>query len=79
MFLLCRSCAEDCDTTNECTHENEEDSALVYTWVSIELFAALGRGYRLLDVHEVWHFPETTQYDKAMGAGRIFANVIMSS
>ena len=53
MFPLCRSCAEDCDNTKECTHENEEDSALVYIWVSIELFAALKRGYRLLDVYEV--------------------------
>ena len=51
-------------------------TTLVYTWVSIELFAALERGYRLLDVYEVWHFPETTQYDKAMGAGGIFAKYI---
>ena len=73
MFPLYRICAEDCDNTKECTHENEEDRALAYTWVSIQLFAALERGYRLLDVYEVWHFPETTQYDKITGAGRIFA------
>ena len=75
MFPLCRSCAEDCDTSKKCTHENEEDRALVYTWVSIELFAALERGYRLLDVYEVWHFPETSQYDKTTGGG-IFAKYI---
>ena len=44
--------------------------------MSIELFAALERGYRLLDVYEVWHFPETNQYDKATGAGGIFAKYI---
>ena len=69
MFPLCRSCAEDSDTTKKCTHKNEEDRALVYTWVSIKLFAVLENGYRLLDVYEVWHFPQTTQYDKATGAG----------
>ena len=76
LFPLCRNCAENCDTTKECTHDNEDDRALVYTWVSIELFAALERGYRLLDVYEVWHFPEKTQYDKATGAVGIFAKYI---
>ena len=44
--------------------------------MSIKLFAALEKGYRLLNVYEVWHFPETTQYDKATGAGGIFAKYI---
>ena len=54
-------------------HVNKEDRALVGTWVSIELFEALERGYRILDVYEVWNFPETTRYDKMTGLGGIFA------
>ena len=44
--------------------------------MSIELFAALERGYRILDVYEVWNFPETTQYDKVTGLDGIFAKYI---
>ena len=46
------------------------------TGVTIELQAALDRGYQLLDVYEVWHFSETTQYDKITGSGGIFAKYI---
>ena len=76
MFPLCRTCAEQCDSTKPCKHDKEEDRALVGTWVSIELFAALERGYRILDVYEVWNFPETTRYDKMTGLGGIFAKYI---
>lgn len=29
-------------------------------WCSVELKKALEKGYRLLQVHEVWHFPATS-------------------
>lgn len=28
-------------------------------WCSPEIEKAVGKGYTLLGVHEVWHFPET--------------------
>ena len=64
MFPLCRSCAEKTDPHIRCTHLLEEDRSFTGTWVSIELFEALDRGYKSLEVYEVWHFLETTQYDK---------------
>ena len=76
MFPLCRSCAEKTDPHMRCTHLQEEDRSFTGTWVTIELFEALDRGYKLLDVYEVWHFSETTQYDKASGEGGIFAGYI---
>ena len=76
MFPLCRSCAEKTDPYMRCTHLQEEDRSFTGTWVTIELFAALDRGYKLLDVYEVWHFSETAQYDKASGEGGIFAGYI---
>ena len=39
-----------------CTHLREEDRSFTGTWVTIKLFAALDRGYKILDVYEVWHF-----------------------
>ena len=76
MFPLCRTCAEKCDPSSQCSHDNIEDRAIVGTWVTIELQAALDRGYQLLEVYEVWHFSETTQYDKTTGSGGIFAKYI---
>lgn len=76
MFPLCRTCAENCEPSKQCSHDNIEDRAIVGTWVTIELQAALERGYKLLEVYEVWHFPETTQYDKTTGSGGIFAQYI---
>ena len=58
MFLLCRTCA---DTLQQepCNHL-DVDRALHGTWVTLELQKALEKGYRLLKIDEVWHFPNNT-------------------
>ena len=56
-----------------CTHLREQDRSFTGTLVTIELFAALDRGYKLLDVYEVWHFSETAQYNRESGKEGIFA------
>ena len=76
LFPLCRSCAETSDNSNLCTHDREEDRELIGTWVSIELFEAMKLGYQLKDVYEIWHFPQSSQYDKSTGQGGIFAGYI---
>jgi hypothetical protein len=58
MFPLCRTCAEELSSA-ACTH-NDEERALVGTWVTTELFKALDCGYTLIDVFEVWHFAENS-------------------
>ena len=73
---LCRTCAEKTDPHMRCTHLQEEDRSFTGTWITIELFEASDRGYKTLDVYEVWHFSETAQYDKASGAEGIFAGFI---
>ena len=50
---LCLKCAE--NKLLKC-HHTEAQRALVGTWTSIEVFAALDRGYHLLDVFIIWHF-----------------------
>jgi hypothetical protein len=56
MFPLCRTCA---DTLQQepCNHP---DRTLQGTWVTLELQKALEKGYRLLKIDEVWHFPNHT-------------------
>jgi hypothetical protein len=42
-----------------CTH-TERERAIQGTWCSVELEKALEKGYSILKMHEVWHFPETS-------------------
>ncbi|CAB4000500.1 DNA polymerase [Paramuricea clavata] len=58
MFHLRRTCADTCDQ-NTCTHSDNE-KAIQGIWCSVELDKALKKRYRILQLHEVWHFPETS-------------------
>ena len=58
MFPLCKTCT---DTLNQnpCTH-SEQERAILGTWCHVELMKAIEKGYQILKIHEVWHFPEHT-------------------
>ena len=58
MFTLCKTCA---DTLNKtpCTH-SEQERAILDTWCHMELMKAIEKGYQILKIHEVWHFPVHT-------------------
>ena len=58
MFPLCKTCA---DTLNQnpCTHTGEE-RAILGTWCHVELMKAIEKGYEVLEIHEVWHWEQTT-------------------
>ena len=58
MFALCKTCANTCNQT-PCTHSDQE-RAIQGTWCSAELVKALEKSYRILQMHEVWHFPRKT-------------------
>ena len=63
MFPLCVKCVEDQlerpwhERTNLCNH-TEEERAMRGTWCTPELQKAVELGYRIIKIHEVWHFPE---------------------
>ncbi|KAK3755141.1 hypothetical protein QZH41_020561 [Actinostola sp. cb2023] len=60
MFVLCRTCAEQLkQTSGQCCH-NAEERALVGTWTTPGLKKAVALGYVILDVYEVWHYPDTS-------------------
>jgi len=57
IFPLCHACAINlCDT---CTH-NENDRSFIGTWATIEINEAIARGYKILEIFEVWHFDSST-------------------
>jgi G:T-mismatch repair DNA endonuclease (very short patch repair protein) len=66
VFPLCLSCATELE--QKCLHTDEE-RALKGTWVSDELRLAVDKGYRVMEVYEVWHFDkhQICQYDPHAG------------
>ncbi|CAC5392811.1 unnamed protein product [Mytilus coruscus] len=73
-FPLCRTCVE---TTNQgkCTH-NDQERCITGTYATTEIMLAQEKGYRVLKVHEVWHFPNNTQYDKKTNSGGLFTDYV---
>jgi hypothetical protein len=60
LFPLCRSCAE--NTQQEACCHNDDERAIHGTWFSEEVKLALEKGYRLIQMHAVWHFDKTTKH-----------------
>ena len=65
-FPLCRTCVQEQldlplhDKTWRCSHTPDQ-RALTGTWCTPELQKAVEKGYVLLTIHEVWHFPQSQQ------------------
>ena len=61
-FPLCRSCVQTeqaqpmLTRTRYCPH-SDADRTLRGTWCTPELVKAVEKGYTLIKIHEVWHFP----------------------
>ena len=58
MFPLCKTCADACNQTPR--DHSDSERAIQGTWCSVELEKALEKGYQIVQIHEVWHFPETS-------------------
>ena len=54
---MCTKCFD--EKCNHCTH-NDEERALIGTWTTDEVSKALEKGYKIMDIYEVWHFKEKT-------------------
>ena len=59
MFALCRTCVQEAQQTSMC-HHTDEKRMFTGTWVSLELNLAMEMGYKVVKIHEVWHFPDKT-------------------
>jgi len=74
LFCLCKACAIE-QNSDVCTHETIADRALLSSWVVDEIRLAVEKGYRLIEVFEVYEY-EVTQYDPASGRSGLFVEYI---
>ena len=59
MFALCRTCVQESQQPSMC-HHTDEKRMFTGTWVSLELNLAVEMGYKIVKIHDVWHFPDKT-------------------
>jgi hypothetical protein len=59
----------------ECTHDSVRERAILVTWVLDEVRLAVQKGYRVIEVYEVYEYV-ITQYDKQTGEGGLFVQYI---
>jgi hypothetical protein len=74
MFPLCIRCADTYQQTT-CTH-TEAERYWTGSWSTIELQHATSRGYKILKVFEVWHFENTTTYNRNEPGSGLFADYV---
>jgi hypothetical protein len=74
VFPLCFTCAIN-DIQVNCNH-NSEERALTGTWCTLEVDKAILKGYKLLEIYEVWHWEKREKYDPIKKTGGIFTNYI---
>ena len=55
VFALCKKCAE--DKRNYCCHGDKQRS-FTGTWCTNEIEKALEKGYKILEIYEVWDYPQ---------------------
>ena len=58
LFSLCRTCSSVQQQT-KCGHSSDERT-FTGTWCTNEIELALKKGYRIIEIYEVWHFSKTT-------------------
>jgi hypothetical protein len=75
LFCLCRSCVFERNITGECKHLGDDDRALTGTWVLEEDRLAVVKGYRILEIFEVYEY-QITQYSRETNQGGLFVDYI---
>jgi hypothetical protein len=75
LFCLCRSCVFEKNAKDECHHFSDAERCLQGTWVIDEVRLAIEKGYRILEIHEVYEYA-VTQYDPNTGEGGLFVEYI---
>ena len=73
LFSLCYTCSVKKQTN--CNH-NESERAFTGTWTTIELEEAIKQGYKVLNIYEVWHYKEKSQYNPKSRNGGLFTSYI---
>ena len=74
VFSLCSMCANEC-LQSDCSH-TEEQRAILGTWTTPEVIKAIELNYKIIEIYEVWNFPETSQYNPDTGEGGLFSEYV---
>jgi len=75
LFCLCRSCVLEQNTTGECQHFSDVERCLDGTWAIDEVRLAVNKGYKILEIQEVYQY-EVTQYNPDTSEGGHFVEYI---
>ena len=75
LFCLCSRCAREQNLHGECRHLTDVERALSGTWVNPEIKVAVAKGYKILEIQEVYEY-QVTQYNRETGRGGLFAEYI---
>ena len=70
-YTLCRTCAE--LKLTDCNH-NDTEKCLSGTYTTLEVDKALEFGYKIIKIHEIWHYKEKEQYDPITKTGGLFTS-----
>ena len=74
MFGLCTTCVLT-SFTGECKNTVEEEWAFTGTWVLDEVRLAVDKGYKILEIYEVYEY-QVTQYYPETGEGGLYVDHI---
>lgn len=47
------------------------------TWCTPELSKAMNNGYKVIKIYEIYHFEESTRYDRETRKGGIYVNIFL--
>ena len=76
-FPLCRTCAEKEEHPCKCI---DDQRAFTGTWCIQEILKALEKGYTMLKIYEVYHWPQTAQYgDETNGLFTDYINTFLKA
>jgi len=75
LFCLCRTCVQEHNVRSECQHHSDVERFLEGTWVIDEVRLAVDKGYKILEILEVYEY-EVTRYDRETGDGGLFVDYI---
>ena len=74
MFCLCSTFFQTY-STGECVHTSDEERALTGTWLMDEVRLAVEKGYKILEICEVYEY-QVTQYNPETDEGGLFVYYI---
>ena len=74
MFSLCPTCVLT-SNTGDCCHKTDEEMALTGTWVINEVRLAVQKGYRILEIYELYEY-NVPRYDPETPESGLFVDYI---